>query len=906
MKPTQRIDLLTTIKGTLVSFFSIFMFVTLGVGVFLGIHWLTGSLHAMADGALATGHAHDLEISYPYGLTDADLARLADLTGVDEVEAGSVAYAQLAQSDESFVLKFHTLPKGIDTFISQEGTLPTDAYHVAVERTWAEKAGLKIGDSITLAEQKDGASNGLKQSSYEITALVTSPTYLETESWSYGASPLGDGSVKGVCWLVEDAFDPAYFQGAKPYVTLRSRELEGLSTFDDTYRARAQELEDRVAALGTELAAARYDELHAQAENSLAEGQKAYDEAASSLTQARADLDAGQRSYDEAAATLDQLPEPQRSALAAQLDAQAAQLANARTQIADGERQLEEKRSELDQARADVDKLTQTAWVTLQRRHNASVNLIETYADVMGRLRWSMASLFLVVGVFVCYSAMSRIVYEQTVQIGTKKALGVTRSEITRHFVLYAAAALAIGVLLAVPVSLFAVQTLILHTLNSYFVIDASFHFALGDLVLLAILESALIMASTWLAVRSVLARHAVELLAGEEPPTAKRRFYETWGLWKRLSLLAQTTVNNCVNDSRRVLSTIIGVAGCTALVVTAVTLARQVAMSPVCQYDELYHYDTVVYVDPGEETARAVGDALADAGVKSTPVMRSAYTLELPDASKSTARVTVPVDEQAYRDSFHTLRVVDGGLDASGVIVSQAYAEHMGARVGDKVELTDAAGHVHSLPVTGFFEHHLQGFEILMKRELYEKTFGVDVEPSCLLVDSGDKDVQQIRDIVKDVPGYRACTDERSLQEAAFGEFLQLALEVVFVYLALACVMAFVVLLNLDVMFIAEKRRELIVLMICGYSTKKAKGYIWHDSAALTVLGIVCGVALGVVTGGLAVVSVETPDIMCMRGVSWLAVGCGTLASTILSMAVLVYALKAIPSFDLSDINRL
>ena len=141
MKPTQRIDLLTTIKGTLVSFFSIFMFVTLGVGVFLGIHWLTGSLHAMADGALATGHAHDLEISYPYGLTDADLARLADLTGVDEVEAGSVAYAQLAQSDESFVLKFHTLPKGIDTFISQEGTLPTDASHVAVERTWAEKAG---------------------------------------------------------------------------------------------------------------------------------------------------------------------------------------------------------------------------------------------------------------------------------------------------------------------------------------------------------------------------------------------------------------------------------------------------------------------------------------------------------------------------------------------------------------------------------------------------------------------------------------------------------------------------------------------------------------------------------------------------------------------------------------------
>jgi ABC-type antimicrobial peptide transport system permease subunit len=102
------------------------------------------------------------------------------------------------------------------------------------------------------------------------------------------------------------------------------------------------------------------------------------------------------------------------------------------------------------------------------------------------------------------------------------------------------------------------------------------------------------------------------------------------------------------------------------------------------------------------------------------------------------------------------------------------------------------------------------------------------------------------------------------------------------------------------------EKKRELIVLMICGYTTRKAKGYIWHDAAVLTVIGIVCGIVLGVVTGGLSVVSVETSDIMCMRGVNWLAVGAGALASTILSTTVLVYALKAIPGFDLSDINRL
>jgi hypothetical protein len=118
------------------------------VGVFLGTHWLSGSLRAMADNALTAGHAHDIEISYPYGLTDDDLAKLADLEGVSEVEASYVAYAQLEGGDDAFVLKFHTMPQHIDTFVTQEGELPTDSAHVAVERTWAARRSLSIGDQI--------------------------------------------------------------------------------------------------------------------------------------------------------------------------------------------------------------------------------------------------------------------------------------------------------------------------------------------------------------------------------------------------------------------------------------------------------------------------------------------------------------------------------------------------------------------------------------------------------------------------------------------------------------------------------------------------------------------------------------------------------------------------------------
>ena len=907
MRRTQVIDLVTTIKSTRVSFFSIFLFVTLGLGVFLGIHWLAGSLHAMANQALSAGHAHDIEIIYPYGLTEEDLKQLGSLEGVDEVEAGYLTYEQTDLGDDILTLKFHTIPDAIDTFVTTEGELPSRVSEVALERTWAEQRGLRIGDTLDLVEHATGEDpSGLVRRTFEVTALVVSPSYLGTDSATYGASTLGDGGVDGVCWVTKDAFDPEQFHNAKPYVTLRSHDLSDLSSFDESYRERAQQLDDRVSELGTSLAAKRYDDLHAEATDALDEGQKAFDDAERALEQARAELEESQASYDEACASAEQMPEPQRTILLQQLEGQAEELDDAQKQIDDGEAELEKKRVKLEDARAKVNALTESVWTILQRRYNAGLSLLESYAGVTGRLRWSMASLFFLVGLFVCYSAVSRIVYEQTVQIGTKKALGFKGREVTRMYMAYSTAAVAIGVLLAIPVSLFAVELVILRTLNTYFVCPASLHFVLGDLILLALLELILILLSTRLATHSVLARHAVELLAGAEPPVIKKRFFEDWSVWRRMGLLAKVTVNNCINDSRRVLATVIGVAGCTALVVTAVTLNNCVLNSLTYQYGDLYHYDTVVYIDPGDDVSDAMGLALEDAGVPSTPVLRSSHTLRLPDGAISTARVTVPQDVDSYGNDFHTLRITEGNFDEHGVIVSQAYAEHMGARVGDTIELTDTEGEAHQFDIAGFFEHHLQGFEIIMSPILYEEAFDEAMVPNCLFVRSENAGIAQVQEAVQGVGGYRACVNERGRQEQIFENFSNLTTIVVLVYLALAFVMAFVVLLNLNVMFISEKRRELIVLMVCGFTSREAKGYIWHDSVVLTVLGILCGVALGVVTGGMSVVSVETNDIVCMRGVSWLAVGMGVLTSAILSALVLIYALRAIPRFKLSDINSM
>jgi putative ABC transport system permease protein len=116
---------------------------------------------------------------------------------------------------------------------------------------------------------------------------------------------------------------------------------------------------------------------------------------------------------------------------------------------------------------------------------------------------------------------------------------------------------------------------------------------------------------------------------------------------------------------------------------------------------------------------------------------------------------------------------------------------------------------------------------------------------------------------------------------------------------------MALIVLLNLDVMFVSEKKRELIVLMINGFSTKDAKAYIYRDSIVLTVIGILLGIVLGSFMGGITVAALEPDLAYYHKGFNEIAALIGAVGAGTFAVAVLLYALRMIPRFNLTDINR-
>ncbi|MGI6220832.1 MAG: FtsX-like permease family protein [Coriobacteriales bacterium] len=1057
MKKTQLIELLATIRKTFVSFFSIVMFIALGVGVFQGIYWSGHALQKSAEHVYEAQSFHDFQIQFPYGLTESDLDEVRGIEGVDAVEGGYFSYQTTEVDSRACTVRLQSIGKGIDGLEPVEGVLPSKPGEIVILEEAARELGIKLGDTIAFdhdADQsedevdEDGMAN-LTTASFKVCGLVKSPEYIAVDPKTYGLSPMPTGAVDAIAWAIPDAFDAESFNEGYNLVNVSSSSLRGDLTLGARYEEESSAIESRITELGETLSKKRFDALHADAEKKIADGQKELDDARAEiengkqeianaksqlasmrsqvatgesqlasarkqladgedklaaakkkldtesaatkkkLDAAKKELDAKQKEYDENAADLadgkkqyeemlaageltdEEIAQaealiPQYEAMLAEAkteldeatkeykkaksayDAETAtarkeiaakeaelqsarntiankesQLTYARSQIATAEREIPQRETELenaereadkhaaslDRARKKLDDMREYGWSVSARSDNGGVLQVEQLSEITNQLSFSMAALFLIVGLLVSYSALGRLVREQITQIGTKKALGLHSHEITRSFLLYAGMAVIAGIILGLLVSIFVVQPIIGDAFAKQFTIGTiASHFSVGIFALSAAIEIMLVLLTTWFACRSILRRNAVDLLRGEEPPTGKERFFEKWGLWNRLPLFTQTMVSNCLNDKRRVFSTLVGVAGCTALVVTAITLNDNVMKSYDLQYDDVYGYNAIAYSDPDVDGALDnIAAALDEQGCPHVAVARESFSAQLEDGSKSPLTVIAPVDEGSLDTFYRISPIGDETVDLSqdGVWVTRAYAFHKGAEIGDVLTVEDVEGDSHELPILGFYKYYLPSSEAVMGNAAYKRLLGEDPVANQLLVNTCDKSVDELAEALTGVEGLHKLKDDQSVNRENFDSFSSISSAVVIIYLVLALLMSIVVLLNLNFMFIDEKKRELIVLMINGYTVKQAKRYISNDTIVLTVIGIVVGLVIGCIMGSVTVASVEPSTAVFFRGIDWRAVIAGVIVSGVLSFIMSTISLRRIPRFNLTDINR-
>ena len=586
-------------------------------------------------------------------------------------------------------------------------------------------------------------------------------------------------------------------------------------------------------------------------------------------------------------------------------------LAQARQDIADGEQTLAENTRLLADAQAELEDFVRyEQWTVQIRTDNPSVATAKFYAQSSRRLCYSMALLFVFVGLMVCFTSITRSINESQTIAGVQKALGFRSREILAHYMAYSLLAAAIGVLVGYAIGFFGIESVVNDAYAKLYVIGAITNvYVVPEALVIAVVELALIALATWLPCRKLLRRPAVELLKGENYAGGRTRFYEKWRVWQRMSLYTQTTVNNLMNDGARIIATLVGITGCTALIVMSLSLRSSILSTPVRHFERIWIYDASLVSDtavPGGH--QALEQVLDESGADYTSVRREAVYIRDETGTLNKADLIVPEDAEDLRafihlDDYRTGRPLS--LTDDGVIVSYTYAKHYGLKAGDTLHLLDTAGRSHDCVVSGISQHYLSSMQVVMTPSCYQHLMGWAAQSNTLYLRYGAADRNAVAQKLQTTEGYFSLTDESAKWIAKFQEFSGSVMLVVYIGLSLSVTMALLVLLNLNIVCVNEKTNELVVMRINGFSIRAVKAYLYRDNIVLTALGILGGVGIGLALGRCVLEILQksgdnfytTPDLTdCL-------IGAGLAA--LFSLATNLIALRRVNTLSVSDLSR-
>lgn len=643
-----------------------------------------------------------------------------------------------------------------------------------------------------------------------------------------------------------------------------------------------------------------YQQLEAQltvAKTTLDTQQAALDTQKATLESGRTQLAAGWTSYlaekDDA--------EQQLASSQTQLDAAAESLATARTQLAAGQQEYdtnlatyESSRDEADQkfadaattlsdAQAEVDDTAAPTIYVLDRTKNYGVASFSSDAERVDNIAAVFPLIFFLVAALVALTTMTRMVEEERVLIGTYKALGYGTARITSKYLIYAGIASitgsAVGILAlsqVLPTIISKAYAIMYNTPQQSLPLTIDVPIAL----LSAGLGVGITLLATWGAVAATLREEPATLMLPRTPKAGKRILLERIApLWRRLSFSWKITFRNLFRYKKRLWMTVIGIAGCTALLLTGLGLHDAIWDIIDIQFNDIVSYNIIVGLDDNttNSDATAVTTFMEDSGEATacTRVQRENMQIDSDTHSTMGVQVVVPQDASAMTDLV-TMRVRTTGeavsFDDDSVILSEKLARTLGVSVGDTFtlysqdEIGNATGDGYRFTVTGIMENYVGNYAYIGKDAYAQAIGNTPGFTSIYGISTTDTDQRTaLTESLHDMSTVDTVTyNDETI--SAYRKALSSVNMIVVVLVTAAAALAFIVLYNLTNINITERRREIASLKVLGFTPREVDAYIYREIILLTVLGAAFGLVLGVFMENFVVVTAEIDQVMFGR----------------------------------------
>ena len=617
----------------------------------------------------------------------------------------------------------------------------------------------------------------------------------------------------------------ADYESGKQQLSAGYRDLRDGKKELDKAKKELDEAPQKLADARKELADARKElddgwKEYYDGEEKYADGEKELADAYRELTDGEKDYREGLREYEDGKAEADE------------------KIADAEEKIADARRKV-----------ADIESCE---WYLFSRSYNPGYTGYGQDAERMANLASVFPVIFFLVAALVCLTTMTRMVEEQRVQIGSLKAMGYSGLAISRKYLLYGLLpsltggvfGLVIGYILF-PKMIFTAYQIMYQMPN----IELRAYGGISAYSLLAAVACTTL-ATLW-ACLATLRETPASLMRPRTPKAGKRVFLEyIKPLWRRMSFIHKVTARNLFRYQKRFWMTVIGIGGCTALIIAGFGMRSSLLFTMSRQYDELFHYSAQVTLADNAlpEERAAVEDFLAGDSrvVNYIPCAASSATVVTPSYS-TTAYVEVMASDEIGKvvDLFDYKSGDPITMGDEGVYIDQKLSELLKVSVGDTFFLDgDVRGDV---TVAGIYEHYTGHF-IYMTPGYYENALHADGEPNAYLLNFTSDDTDTCNAIFEkllDMSGVATTSRMRDTQDTYMHSMERVDFVVVIIILA-AAALAMVVLFNLSNINITERQRELATIKLLGFYDGEVSAYVYRENIVLTVFGILLGCFMG------------------------------------------------------------
>ncbi|MEQ6115352.1 FtsX-like permease family protein [Bifidobacterium pseudocatenulatum] len=948
-------------------FISIALISLLGVAVLTGIYAGCRDAFLATDRFFDTQGLHDIQVLSTAGLTDDDIAALRKISGVAKVQGERSQTVTVDLNGKKTVTMQEIGTNGIDQPYLQSGRMPEKSGEIAVTRKFIKDSGYKKGDHITVTPQ-DSASSSVSDSAESDTQDGKSAARVTDSGESDNQAPSfpTELTIVGVVLDPQDLTNPDGYSGTNAFrssatsdytffapsdgvtgsmytaVTILVKGAADKDSFSDVYDDTVSEVADRIdGTVRTNRQKARHQEL-------LDAGTKQIDEAKAQTDKqfaaAQQQIDSNRSQLNQ---QIDQIVNMQAGAAAGSLDETTRETLRetviaASPQLAEAKAQLDQAQSKLDQQKKDTertlqskqneleDSIPQVRWYVQDRSQIGGFSSLKSDLESIQSLGNAFPIVFLLVAVMMSLTAMARMVEEDRGLIGTYTGLGYGRLAVASRYLLFALFACLIGGGLGLIAGFLGIPAFLLVVLRGLYVmpdVRLAYDWLYGTAGVALFVVG--VLAATVYACAQEMRQKPASLMRPKAPRAGSRILLERIKpLWNRMSFLGKVTARNIFRFKSRLIMTVGGVAGCTALIVCGLAINDTVAALGAKQYQDVYQYDLMVVAN--DDDADAMRQKVASDGrvTSSMDVRVESGDLTGDSGSESIQLVAVPDSERSEFGKMVTLQPVrsswvDGAADTvslgdDGVIVSQSAASAMGVKAGGMVTLTNGDDMQAEAHVSAVIRSVI-GSDVYVSETYYRQLFDTAASgtfSASSASDSGESDNQNGE---SGTSNGASSNGQQSVwnamyaklkgsgeSQAAYAEKLEdddavmkavscahmaesfkfdLMGAVVALIVALAGGLALVVLFTLANTNVSEREREMATLKVLGFFDKEVHHYVNREMMVLTMMGVALGLPLGRFVGGLLTAALNMPAL-------YFEVECTPLSYVIAAGATMAFAL--------------